>query len=205
LLHYFDLSFLPRADGITQRFRSESSVAVTFAEDSIWPRILNDGLLLIDFIIRAPADWSFSRLGTHCLENFFGFVRQNARADDRFVPALRIMARSACVSLEMQRWRIDITHKRRDNVGGVEIGDRPMAFPSLEGMLGEVLDLAQSFVAVAGLTYSSKAPVFEQDQLRQILAEWASEDWHHERDPTYKKQFIRSHANIKIDARNRTG
>jgi hypothetical protein len=101
------------------------------AED--WPPILNNRLLLIDFIIRAPTGWSFSRLGTHCSENFFGFVRQNARAHDQSVPALRIRARSACVSLEMQRWRIYVTDKRRDNVGGVVIADWPTDFPSLSG------------------------------------------------------------------------
>jgi hypothetical protein len=56
LVHYFDLSFLPRSDGINQRFRKKDTVAVTFAEDSVWPRILNNALLLIHFIIVAPAD-----------------------------------------------------------------------------------------------------------------------------------------------------
>jgi hypothetical protein len=66
LLHYFDLSFLPRSEGITQRFQRKQTVAVTFAEDSVWPRILNNALILIHFIVVAPPDWSFSRLGTHC-------------------------------------------------------------------------------------------------------------------------------------------
>jgi hypothetical protein len=87
LLHYFDLSFLPRAEGVTQRFNKGRTTAVTFAQDSSWPRILNDSLALVHFIIRAPEDWSFSRFGTDCLENFFGFVRRNARSDDRSITA----------------------------------------------------------------------------------------------------------------------
>jgi hypothetical protein len=202
LLRYFDLSSLPRSEGITQRFDSRRTVAVTFAEDSVWPRILNNGLLLIDFVIRAPADWSFSRLGTHCLENFFGFVRQNARADDRSVPAVRIIARAACVSLEMQRLGIAITHQRRDNVGGVEIRGVPMELTQNGVLRAE--EISQSFVAVAGLSLTGGDPPFDQDQLRSFLHTWVQIDTHHERDPAYGMKFNRSHANVKIDARNRS-
>jgi hypothetical protein len=38
-LHSFDLSFLPRVDGVTQRFDKRRTVTVTFAEDSVWPPI----------------------------------------------------------------------------------------------------------------------------------------------------------------------
>jgi hypothetical protein len=126
LLPYFDLSFLPRAQGIAQRFRSRDTVAVTFAEESIWPKLLNNGLTLIHFIIVAPPNWSSSRLGTHCLENFFGFVRQNAHVDDRTITAVRLIARTTRVALEMERLKIDIVRKVRDNVGGVVIGDSPI-------------------------------------------------------------------------------
>jgi hypothetical protein len=63
---YFDPSFLPWSDGITQRFTKCRPAAVTFAEDSVWPCILNLGLTLIRFIVIGDPDWSFARLGTHC-------------------------------------------------------------------------------------------------------------------------------------------
>jgi hypothetical protein len=70
LFHYFDMSFLPQSKGITQQFDNCRTVAVTFAKYLVWPRILNFTLTIIRFILAAPSDWSFSRLGTHCLENF---------------------------------------------------------------------------------------------------------------------------------------
>jgi hypothetical protein len=63
LLHYFDLSFLPRSQGVTQRFHERWATPVTFAEHSTWPRTPNDSLVLIHFTIHAPKDWSFSRSG----------------------------------------------------------------------------------------------------------------------------------------------
>jgi hypothetical protein len=62
-IHFFDLSFLPRSEGITQRFDSRRTTAVTFAEDSAWPRILNDNLAFIHFISCAPAADPFPTSG----------------------------------------------------------------------------------------------------------------------------------------------
>jgi hypothetical protein len=39
LLHYYHLSAFPAADGVSQRFHGGVTEAVTFAEDSDWPRI----------------------------------------------------------------------------------------------------------------------------------------------------------------------
>jgi hypothetical protein len=111
LLHYVDLSFLPRSEGVTQRFNQGQTTAITFVEDSVWSRILNDSLALIHFIIHAPEDWSFSRLGTHCLENSFGFVRRNASSDDRSITAFRIIAKAAPVSLQMQHPGLEVVHR----------------------------------------------------------------------------------------------
>jgi hypothetical protein len=82
-LRYFRLSFLPRSEEITQRFDKRRAVSFTFAEDSVWPRILNFALTLIHFILTAPSDWQFSRPGTENLENFGDLVRQNTSVDDR--------------------------------------------------------------------------------------------------------------------------
>jgi hypothetical protein len=90
-LDYFDLSFLPWSEEVTQRFDKRRTVAVMFAEDSSWPSILNNGLVLILFVMHARGNWSFSRLRTHCLKNFFRFVPQKGRSDDRAVTADRII------------------------------------------------------------------------------------------------------------------
>jgi hypothetical protein len=200
LLHYFDLSFLPRSEGINQRFRKKDTVAVTFAEDSVWPRILNNGLILIHFIIIAPATWSFSRFGTHCLENFFGFVRPNARADDRTVTATRLIARTTQVAIEMHDLGIDVVHKGRDNVGGVVIGGAPVELP------GTVIDWArehcEAIAALAGLSFDDADPVIDEDGVIDLICGWWATDKHHDNDIVYKKNFTKSPANAKIAARN---
>jgi hypothetical protein len=78
LFHYFDLSSRPRADGVTQRFVVGKMTALTFAEDSAWPRVLNCALGLVAFTLEADKRWSFFRMGTHCLENFFGLVHRSS-------------------------------------------------------------------------------------------------------------------------------
>jgi hypothetical protein len=44
-------------------------------------------------VLDASADWSFSRFGTHFLENFFGLIRRNPFGDNRLVRAVKIIAR----------------------------------------------------------------------------------------------------------------
>jgi hypothetical protein len=85
LFHYFDLSSAAPAKGVTQRFYTDETTAVTFAEDSVWPRILNSALALVLFVLQADEYWSFFRMGTHCLEDFFGRVRRSSLGDDRSV------------------------------------------------------------------------------------------------------------------------
>jgi hypothetical protein len=202
LVHYFDLSFLPRREGVTQRFTKGRTAVVTFAEDSAWPRILNFSLILIYFVLIAPPEWSFSRLGTHCLENFFGFVRQNARADDRTITAMRIMARTTCVCVTLQDLGVSIAHQGRDNVGGVVIGDEPI--PLTKSIEDGAFHLARSFLTVAGLDMNDEGPpVFPREQLISMLEDWRRRDSHHCKDQAYKADFTRSPANTKIAARNR--
>jgi hypothetical protein len=201
LMHYFDLSFLPRSDGITQRFNKSRTAAVTFAEDSVWPRILNFGLTLIDFIITADGEWSFSRLGTHCLENFFGFVRQNARADDRSITAFRIMARTNCVSLEMEKRGIRIAHHGRDNVGGVVIGYDPTGLGIV--LIAAAEEFCRSLVVETGLDFMKEVPLHPRSQLQEYLRTWAESDTHHEKDQVYKADFTSQVANTRIASRNR--
>jgi hypothetical protein len=113
------------------------------------------------------------------------------------------MARAACVSVEMQRLGIAITHRRRDNVGGVVIGSRPTELTDVG--LESAERISQSFVAMAGLSFTDDVPHYDQGQLKWFMMTWDRNDDHHKDDPAYKKKFIRSHANSKIDARNRNG
>jgi hypothetical protein len=64
LTHYFNLSCLPHDAGISQRFCSKTTLAVTVVEDAGWLRILNPTLILINAIISGDENWSCSRLGT---------------------------------------------------------------------------------------------------------------------------------------------
>jgi hypothetical protein len=43
----------------------------------------------------AEPTWSFSRPGTHCLENFLGMVRRCSHGDDRNVTARRVISRAS--------------------------------------------------------------------------------------------------------------
>jgi hypothetical protein len=87
LLHYFDLSCLPGQDGISQRDAAGQTEVVTFAPDALWPRILNCALVLIQFVFAAEEHCSFSRVGIHCPETFFGLIRRNSFGGDRLVRA----------------------------------------------------------------------------------------------------------------------
>jgi hypothetical protein len=87
-IHYFHLARLRKSFGISQRFNRTQTAAVTFVTDTTWLRLLNCSFILVQLVFDASADWSFSRLGTHCLENFFDLIRRNSFGDDRLVKAL---------------------------------------------------------------------------------------------------------------------
>jgi hypothetical protein len=104
------------------------TAVVTCAEDSDWLRILNSGLPLIQFILDADEPWSFSRLGTYCLENFFGFVRRSSLGDDRLTSTVRIITKAALVYEVMHELGLEIKHSGRDNIGGTMIDDNNIEF-----------------------------------------------------------------------------
>jgi hypothetical protein len=114
--HYCDLSFVPPEDDISQRFRSSTPQTVTITENCTWPGILNSEIDFVQFVIDGKEHWSFSRLGTHCLENFFGLGRQNSYGDDRLEPSLRIIARATMVYQMMHDLGIAVKNSRHDNV-----------------------------------------------------------------------------------------
>jgi hypothetical protein len=109
-IQYIHLAGLPKSFGISQRFNRTQTAAVIFAADATWPDRLHCSLILIQFGLDASADWSFVRLGTHCLENFFGLIRRNSFGDDRFVRAVRIIAGGISVADVMDELRLSVAH-----------------------------------------------------------------------------------------------
>jgi hypothetical protein len=87
------------------------------------------------------------------LEDFCGFVRQNAHADDRSVTALRIISRTAVVTGLIHDMKLNIVHRSRDNVGEVVIGDYPLK--SLQPAQNEARLLANSFIDMAELDFDT--------------------------------------------------
>jgi hypothetical protein len=199
LFHYYLLSFFPHAPGVSQRFSSETTTAVTFAETSQWYRILNSSLALILFIVDGDKDWSFSRLGTHCLENFFGCIRQSSRGDDVLSTALRIIGRTCVVLHEMHGLGLTIEHRGRDNLGGTLLG------PGECDLYQPIVNRwCLSFVALSHLNYRFFAAdgLLTRSQLHAIVAEWAAKDRHHKGDPIYRPDASRRSTNHGIVARN---
>jgi hypothetical protein len=97
-------------------------VAVTFAEDSVWPVLLNTAFALIRFVPDAEEHWSFSRVGRNCLENFFGLLRCQSLRDDRYVVAWPVIVKTSLASGGMRDLNLSTMHRGRDNVGGTVIG-----------------------------------------------------------------------------------
>jgi hypothetical protein len=199
LFHYYLLSFFPSAPGVSQRFQQETTTAVTFAETSQWYRILNSSLALILFIVDGDENWSFSRLGTHCLENFFGCIRQSSRGDDVLSTAIRIIARTCIVLNEMHELGITSEHRGRDNLGGTLLGK---GVCDLHQQLPTRLFL--SFVALSNLNYRFFAAdgLLSRSELHGIVEDWVAKDRHHKGDPIYRPDFGRRSANHGIMARN---
>jgi hypothetical protein len=76
-------------------------------------------LTLITFTLEADRHWSFSRTGTHFLENFFGLVRRLSLGDDRSVTALRIIVKAKMVAQVMDELEVKAYDCGRENIGGV--------------------------------------------------------------------------------------
>jgi hypothetical protein len=79
-------------------------------------------------------------------------------------------------------------------VGGVVIGDSPIELTRWA--------LSQSFVALAGLTFTQTDPAYNRDDLKHLLNRWNEADSHHDTDQAYNKDYTRSPTNAKIAARN---
>jgi hypothetical protein len=134
---------------------------------------------LIQFVRDADEHWCFSGLGTHCLENFFGFVRRNSLGDDRYGRPVGIIAKSTMVYEMMHDLGLEIKHSGRDNIGGTVIGPGPVEFDDQRAHLYHL-----ALIRIAHLDFNHRpglvVPSF--DQMREIIAEWSRYD-HHPTDP----------------------
>jgi hypothetical protein len=128
LLHYFDLSAAACIDGVSTRFGSRVTGAITFAESAVWRMVLNSSLALIEFVAHGDEHWSFSRLGTNRLESFFSLVHRQSFEEDRHAVASRIIAKNALSSSVMQELASKIVHRHREKMRGIEIGGFPPLF-----------------------------------------------------------------------------
>jgi hypothetical protein len=197
LMHYFDLSRDSPGRGVTKRFKSGSTIAVTFAEDSVWPVLLNTTLALVHFILGAQETWSFSRMGTHCLENFFGLVRREAMGDDRYAIIKRIIAKASLAASIMHDLHLRIIHRGRDNIGGVVIGG---GRPEFTEEMAELLFRSLVHLSDLELFPIEEAGLFTMDDLKCLLSEWLEHD-HHGKDPIYHASFISRPSGVRIIGR----
>jgi hypothetical protein len=159
--------------------------------------ILNTALALIRFVLDAEENWCFSRIGTHCLENFFGLVRRGSLGDDRAVVARRIIAKTHLVASVMHDLDLAVTHRGRDNVGGTVIrGSKP------EFVEDGAERLFRSLIHVSALDFDANdgADLITMDDLELLLTEWLDND-HHEKDAAYLARFAGKPANARISAR----
>jgi hypothetical protein len=160
LMHHFNLSCLPDNSGSSQWFYSQTTRAVAFAEDADWLAFLNLRLIQMEFIISGDECWSFSTLGTHCAENFFGLVSQSSRRDDRFTRTVGIIAetkkckrRSATFSPDAIMARNVRRAASGDDAEPVEIGlENTLLRLQTYGLTSR--DLSPKGVATANLLYA---------------------------------------------------
>jgi hypothetical protein len=184
LFHYYELSKRERARNVGPTHR-KGVTCLTFAEDCCWARILNTALVLIQFVMIAEPTWSFSRLGTHCLENFFGMVRRCSHGDDRNVTARRVISRASLVTEIMQELGLEVQHRGRDNVGGVVISEGSC---NLDAREGEAAEFTEMLIALCGLRpglprLDGEARADALEEVRSRLASWRLADAHHKGDP----------------------
>jgi hypothetical protein len=159
---------------------------------------------VIRFIVTAPLNWSFLRLGTHCSDNFFGFARQNSPVDDRSITTYRIIAKTTCACLEMHYLYISITRQGLDNVGGMVTGGEPIDLTHYMKLAAD--QLCQFFVALTGLNLEDTVLPSTRKMFRIVLDQWTESDKHHDKDRAYNVYYIDTIANARITFRTfRTG
>jgi hypothetical protein len=146
----------------------------------------------------ASANWLFSRLGTHCLENFFGLIRRNSFGDNRLVRAVRIIARGISVADVMHELRLSVTHRNHQNKGRVFISGSSPTFAD------EYADrVFRSLVRLASLEHRAVNPqnLLSRSQIQGQVQKWHEPDQHHEQNEAYNTKFVGKTSGSRIAAR----
>jgi hypothetical protein len=108
------------AEGISQ-IKHKGDV-VYFASESALIRYCNTLLGLMVALKHYPSFLGMDRLGTHPLENFFGFVRLGCKYDHTWYRMLNVMAKGAFVCETVNKMGFSKPMSGRDNLGGTRIG-----------------------------------------------------------------------------------
>jgi hypothetical protein len=82
---------------------------------------------------------------------------REARADDRTATALRIIARTTCVCVEMQHLQLNIGHHECDNGSGVVILGKEIEL--INEIMDRARDFCESFVGMACLDFMGTDPL----------------------------------------------
>jgi hypothetical protein len=148
-------------------------------------------------VLDAEEHWSFSRVGTHCLENFFGLVRRESLGDHHDVVASSVIAKTRLASSVMHDHNLSITHRRRDNVSGTVIGGCGSRFVEFEA---ERLFRLLIYVSSMEFDPAAGTDILSVDELRCVLLEWSGEE-HHANDPASRANFLVKPSNARIASR----
>jgi hypothetical protein len=198
LVYYYYPSRFPAAEGVLQPFHALTTTAMTFAEDSDWTQILNSGIALKQFILDADEYWSFSRSGTHYLENFFGFVRRSSLGDDQLTQTVRIITKTRLVYAIMHELDLEIMHSGRDNINRTIINDN-----NIELTEGGTDVFFRSLIHLAHLEIDDpgeETMLLSLDGMKEVFVMWSTEDYH-TYDPICNTD-VSPVANCRITARN---
>jgi hypothetical protein len=106
LMHYFHSFRFPHDREVSQRFSSQTTRALTFAENPGWLCVLNSALIPLDFIISGNENSSFS----------------SSHGDDRFTLAIGIISQATVMMAVMRDLSLSSDIRRRENVGGTIMG-----------------------------------------------------------------------------------
>jgi hypothetical protein len=156
---------------------------------------VNCALEVIALTLEADKRWFFSRMGTHCLENFFGLVHLSSLADDRSVTALRIIVKANMVAQVMHELDMKVCHHGRDNVGGVVISGYS---PAWRNHMSD--RLCRTMIALSELEVDPRdqSGVLSVQELRTIPRQWEEADGHQIHDPVSRANFEGKSSNSQI-------
>jgi hypothetical protein len=143
-------------------------------------------------------NWFFSRLGTHCLEKFFGLIRQGSPGDDRFIRAIRIIKTGTVMVHVLHELNLHPDIRGRDNIGGTIIGE------GLPNFSQNYVDLLfRSLLVHASLHFDApdELPLMNHQDLIEVLTDWCQNDDRHKTDRGHNADILGNIAGYVIVAR----